>query len=524
MKRDILKEYEEKRHKLVLERIKNAKNIKELPNITLSSIAKYLADNVYFDNKYLSTKEFKPYIFQAMTLDKNAKDCFIKILTDNYPNRKINDFEKMYTKIISTGRISNMFIELAERTNKIYKINEELEKEKHDQKILEIKNTVNLNEFPHITKSNLFNLLKKASKNDIRDLDNKQIDALVSLVYAKSDLSIISKEVLNICQSYHLSYEENYIMYNQIIVGIISDKKINYVVDELKEIEKQTRKIYKNEHLITLEKINAALSVDELPNINADKLASYLSCNSKIYQDGTKIKTKEFKDLVDILLSGKGINSKASKEEIKSIVVNNKFKDTEEAYNLLLNRLSSLYRVYYFVEEINLKNKRTQEFLGENYLDINLYAFQTPNGPENGGVHYTLFKNSVDNLDINAIAPVWNDLDELEEKVRIVDPTFKKIGGFIIRKNESFSDKNNIKFYKKSINTETIPTSENTRLAKIEQLSVKLNKLLELQAKEQDEYERKRKINDDKMNQIREELFDLTNDDSANVKNKKKGI
>ena len=524
MKKDILREYEEKRHKLVLERIKSAKNIKELPNITLSSIARYLADNVYFDNKYLSTKEFKPYIIQAMTMDRNAKECFINILTLNYPNHTIKEFEAMYTKIISTGRITNMFIELGERTSKIYLFNEELEKEKHEKNIFEIKNTVSLNEFPHITKSNLLNLIKKATKNDIKELNNEQIESLLTLVYAKSDLSVISKEVINICQSYHLSYEDNYIMYNQIIVGIMSDKKIYYVVDELKEIEKQTRKIYKNDHLIIMEEINAALSVEELPDINVNKLVSYLSANSKIYKDSTKIKNKDFGTLANILLSGKGINSKAAKEEIKNIVIKNNYEDTEDAYNLLLDKFSSLYRIYYFVEEINLKEKRTKEFLGDDYLDINLYAFQTPNGPENGGTHYTLFKNNVDNLDINAIVPEWSNLSELEEKVKAVDPTFKKIGGFIIRKNEKFSDKNNIKFYKKSINTETIPSSENTRLAKIEQLSVKLNKLLELQAKEQDEYERKRKINDDKMNQIREELFDLTNDDGVNIKNKKKGI
>lgn len=523
MKKDILKDYEEKRHRLVLERIKSAKSIKELPNITFSSIAKYLSENVCFDYIYLSPKDFKPFIVKYMTFDIDSKECFINILATNYPGHTKEEFEAVYTRIISTGRVSNMFVELSERNSKIYMLNEELEQEKHEKIMMEIKNTIFLNEFPHITKSSLVNLVKKETKNDIVSLNDEQISNLVNLIYNKNEFSIISKEVLNICQSYHLTYEENYIMYNQIIVGIMSNKKIGYIVDELKEIEKQKRKIYKNDHLITLEKINAALTVDELPNINDSKLAAYLSSNSKIYKNGSKIKSSEFKKLVDILLSGKGINNRVSKEEIKNIIIKNNFENIEEAYELLLDKLSSLYRIYFFVEEINLKNRRVEEFLGENYLDINLYAFQTPNGPKNGGIHYTLFKNSVDNLDINAIVPEWNDLDELEDKVKLVDPTFKKIGGFIIKKNESFSQKNNIKFYKKSNDTNPILVSENNRLNKIEQLSIKLNELLALQEKEQAEYEHKRKINDEKMAKIRDELYGLTNEDEDIViKNKKK--
>lgn len=523
MKKDILKDYEEKRHKLVLERIKNAKSVKELPNITFSSIAKYLCDNVHFDYNYLSPKEFKTFIIKYMTFDIDSKECFIDILARNYPNHTKDEFEAMYTKIISSGRIGNMFVELGERNNKMYELNDELEKEKHEKIMFEIKNTIALNEFPHITKSYLVSLVKKASKNDITVLNDEQIRGLVSLIYEKSDLSVISKEVLSICQSYHLTYEENYIMYNQIIVSLVANKKIGYVVDELKEIEKQKCKIYKNDHLIILEKIHAALNADELPNINANKLATYLSCNSKIYKNSKKIKVSEFNKLVDILLSGKGINNKLSKEEINNIILNQNYENPEEAYELLLDKFSSLYRINFFIEEINLKNKRMEEFLGDDYLDINIYAFQTPNGPVNGGVHYTLFKNSVDNLDINAIVPEWNDLDELEDKVKLVDPTFKKIGGFIIKKNESFRQKNNIKFYKKRDDEETISTLENSRLAKIEKLSVKLNELLELQEKEQAEYERKRKINDEKMMQIRDELFELTNDDEEIVV-KKKGV
>ena len=519
-------DYETRRHKLVLERISNARNIKELPNITLSSLAKFLADNVYFDKRHIQAKEFKPFIIKMIDngydIGGAVKDCLIDILVKNYPNHSEEEFNEMYQKIIGTGRINNMFVEMSLRGQKIQDMQDELDLEKHKENLDNIKHASTIKEIDDIQTYDLESLIIKDTKNEIVDINKSKLTNLIYIIYNKKDYQEIDNEIANICKTYSLSSEEYYIMYNQVLSGIMLDKKIDYVVEELKLKEKQVRTIYKNEHLLTMEKINGAMDLSQLPHYpHTYALCQYLSANSKV--DNSKIISAEkFANLVEILISGKGINSRVAKDELKKIIDNNKIKTN---FDLLHDKLSSLPRLNYLIEEIILIRKREKEFTNDEFIDIELYIVPTPNSPEHGGVHYTLFKNEVSNLDLKALVPNYSSLDELEEKVREVSPSFKKIGGIILKQNERISlpTGSNLKFYRGKVGEESIASAESDRLAKIEELAAKQNRLLELQAQKRAEFDEQQKVTSEQLKEIQKELIKLTTNDE-DTSYKKKGL
>ena len=47
------------RHKKVMDSIKNAKSKEELPSVSYSTIANYLANNVYFDDRHILEEPIK---------------------------------------------------------------------------------------------------------------------------------------------------------------------------------------------------------------------------------------------------------------------------------------------------------------------------------------------------------------------------------------------------------------------------------------------------------------------------------
>ena len=59
------KEFE--RHNKILEQIKNANSREELPSITASTLSTFLATNVYFDNRHISSTEFSE-IFKILAI------------------------------------------------------------------------------------------------------------------------------------------------------------------------------------------------------------------------------------------------------------------------------------------------------------------------------------------------------------------------------------------------------------------------------------------------------------------------
>ena len=95
------------RHKRVMDSIRNANSKEEIPNVSLSNIASYLASNAYFDDRHISQSLFKPVIdclidygFFGMP---QVRDVFIKILKDNYPGKSDEEYLNKYNAINSSN-------------------------------------------------------------------------------------------------------------------------------------------------------------------------------------------------------------------------------------------------------------------------------------------------------------------------------------------------------------------------------------------------------------------------------------
>lgn len=80
-------EKEINRHKKIMDSIKSAKCREDVPNVSISNIASYLANNVYFDDRHISQSLFKPvadmvidYGFFGMS---QVRDVFINVLREN---------------------------------------------------------------------------------------------------------------------------------------------------------------------------------------------------------------------------------------------------------------------------------------------------------------------------------------------------------------------------------------------------------------------------------------------------------
>ena len=528
------KEYENKRHKIVLERISNACNIKELPNVSISNLAKYLADNVYFDDKHLDAKTFRPLIDKLFDNDNltdfELKNCFIKILKSNYPNHSDEEYVEKFNSVFATGRIKNMLDELMIKNDRAKCIRGELNFEKHYKIMEAINHATTIKELDSITRFDLDEILDAATKNEFVDNIPKSIlENYIQAVYS-NDIEKINDEIRMICNYFENKVNNEYdfnLMLDEITSNTFAEaKNISYAIDEESLYNDRVKSIYLNEHLAVLESINAATSLSKLPkNLNDRKICDYLVLNSQV--KNKKFKSEDFKELVEILLNGEKIDSDIIKDCLRKIIKDGNYADTRRQRDNLIDRLisnyTSLNRLDYFIEEVNLCRQREQEFTTEKVIDVELYIIPTPNSPEKGGKHYTLFKNEVSNLDLTAIAPSYSSLDELEEKVQKIYPSFKKVGGIILKSNEriNLSSSGNIKFYRDEVGKQLISTERKEKIKKLLEAQQELEDAL---AQDKAQYEEKVKITSGQLKEIKKEIQKLASLDETKEVEKKKNF
>ena len=122
-------EKESNRHKKIMDSIRSAKCREDVPNVSISNIASYLANNVYFDDKHISQSLFKPVV--DMVIDygffgmPQVRDVFINVLKENYPGKSEDEYLEKYYLINKSLRITNIIIEVSERMVKIQKFQDE---------------------------------------------------------------------------------------------------------------------------------------------------------------------------------------------------------------------------------------------------------------------------------------------------------------------------------------------------------------------------------------------------------------
>ena len=482
---------EVKRHERTLEEIRNAKTKEDLPNSTLSKVTKYLADNVYFNDRHISSVEFKP-VLQALlnyyyVFAPEVREAFMQVLMKNYPENTQDEYNSQYEKILATPNITNYIIEAGERNAKIEEFQKEENFKQYQEIIKQIRNAYEIKDLPKVGKGVLNRKIQKATQNDftgmlpitiINEISNKMLQGVPE--------EETFEAIYRYCEEIANGDEEKLnLMYAQIESGLMIDETIEYTVEELQAKDERVLEIYKQDHEETMDNIKNARRISQLPpNLTISTLANYLSGNTTIYPKGEKISPKHLKDLTTMLLELKDFSSPEVEEEIRKIAQECYPEKQEEASILLKEKLSTLPRTNYFVEEIRYSLERQQEFVGRNASNVNVYFVPNNNSPIEGGRFYNCYINRVDNLnleqilplDLEKIVPDGMDVDSIEWYVQEhYDPTFKVAGGIILNKDETIG---NVNVFKPSDGTIGITPEEHSKFEELKELGVRVKELI----------------------------------------------
>ena len=530
------------RHKKVMDSIKNAKSKEELPSVSYSTIANYLASNVYFDNNHISQSLFKPVVDMIVTYNglfmPQVKEVFIRVLKENYPDKKEEEYLEKFNIVAWGPRIINLLIEIGERNVKLQQFQDKDDLDNHNFIMKGINNAFEVKDLPKVFISDLSKRIQRDfNDNDfIKNIKVSSIKNIVDAYMEGKSIKEIDSLIYNFCDKQSLEKDSRKLMYSQIRSNILNDKNINYIVSEIKARDDRVLKIYKMDHEEVMERIKDASRISQLPpNLTESRLTSYLSGNSIIFENGDKISTLDLKNVTKLLLDGKKWEDKEIREELHKLC--SKYYNNDLGYNantlvdvsfkLLYDKFSGLPKVYYLVDEINACKKRQKEFINNNSSNVNIYFIPNNKGPIDGGRFYNCYINRVDNLDLGELLPL--DLDEIvppgmdidsvewfiQEKY---DKTFKKAGGIILNKDETIG---NVNVFRPNEDSSTVKNYE-----ELSSLYDRVNELFIERNKEQEQFLKSLSLFLKSQNEKDRELDELKNRiDSLNsdVKKRKKG-
>ena len=475
-------ERELQRHNKIIEQINNAKKREDLPNVSFSTIASFLATNVYFDNRKISQILFKPVVDKIIIYGSinhpKVKNEFIKVIKENYSIGNEQEIIDKYNKISNSKRIGYVLNEINCKNEKLDKINKEENLQNHEDNMRTIQIALEVKDLPKVGVGELNRRLVRAiNDNDFNtNIKASEITQLTNAYlkgYSDYDKDRIIEEI---CQLQDLTLDEKILLKEQIINAILMDETIGYIIEEIFAKEKRKLFIYGYEHQLTMEAIKQARRISQLPpNLTFSTLTSYLNGNTTIYTNDNRIKAEDLKTLTQLLLDGYKWEDDVITVEINKIV-SIRYPDKEDAANLLLNKLSKLPKTYYFVEEINYSLTRQKEFIGNRCSNVNVYFIPNSKSPIDGGRFYNCYINRVDNLDLSQILPLnldeivppKMDIDSIEWYVQeYFDDTFKAAGGIILNKDETIG---NVNVFRPNDGKVGVSIEEKEKLSKIEDL------------------------------------------------------
>lgn len=448
-------ERELERHNKVLDAIKLANTREDLPKIGFSNIASYLANNVYFNNEKLSQKAFQPVINaiidHGFVTHPEVKNALIRVILENYPFVLEEEIVEMYTKILGSKRIGYILAEITQRNLKLDEIIKRENKSIHEQIIKDINACYEIKYLPKVGLSELNKkLLRAVNDNDfVTNIKTSDIKELTVAFLEHYSYLEIEDVIYRIVSKYDLSETEKELMKEQILGSLLLDETIEYTVEEINLKEKRKLQIYKMDHEETMDAIKEAHRISQLPpNLTVSVLNNYLNGNTTIYPNDDRITAEDLKSLTDLLMEGHKWEEDIVIFELKKIALA-KYPEKEDAFQLLYNKLVSLPRTYYLVEEIKYSQERQVEFIGRRSSNVNVYFIPNSKSPIDGGRFYNCYVNRVDNLDLSTMIPLnieekvpeGMDIDSIENYVQEhYDPTFKTAGGIILNRDETIGN------------------------------------------------------------------------------------
>ena len=494
-------ERELERHLKIIEQIKNANTIEELPNISLPIISSYLAKNVYYDNVHISQTLFKPVldiiVKKNTFIDKEVKQAFLKVVRENYPNRRDEDYLEKYRQIASSPRIPNMLVEIAEKNKKLKEFQKRDNLNNHNQMMKEIRDAYEIKDLPKVGLSELNTKIQRAFyyNSFIKDIKISSLRNITEAYLDEKTFSEIEKLVYNFCKQQQLTEEQKLQMSKEIINLLSEDETILYTVEEIKAKEARKLKIYEIEHEDTMQKIKDATRISQLPsNLTTSYLSGYLNGNSTIFKGENRVSTTDLTNLTDLLLSGKTWDSPEIITELENLSIKYYGSQAEIAFKLFHEKFSKLPRTFYLVEEINASKARQTEFIGRSCSNVNVYFIPNTKSPIEGGRFYNCYINRVDNLNLgellplnlSEIVPAGMDIDSVEWFIQQnYDPTFKAAGGIILNNDETIG---NVNVFRPNDGKIGITQEEKNKYDEIKELGDRVKSIIKRKKEETDRY------------------------------------
>lgn len=510
-------ERELERHNRVLGQIASAKTREDLPKIGFSTIASYLANNIYFNNEKISQKLFQPVIKAIIdygaVVHPEVKNALIRVIIENYSNISEDEIIEKYKKVLESKRIVYLLSEIAQKNIKLDEIIKSENFVAHKQILKYINSAFEIKDLPKVGLSELNKKLLRAVNdndfvNNIKTSDIKELTEAFLKQYTYMDIEDVVERIIS---KYDLSESDKKLMKEQILGSLIQDETIEYTVEEIVLKEKRKIQIYKINHEETMDMIKNAHRISQLPpNLTISTVNSYLNGNTTIYTNDDRITAEDLKTLTDLLMDGYKWEDEVVISEVKKIALS-KYPDKNDAFILLYNKLSVLPKTYYLIEEVKYSQERQTEFIGRGSSNVNVYFIPNNKSPLDGGRFYNCYINRVGNLDLtqilpldlDSIVPTEMDIDSVEWYVQEhFDPTFKTAGGIILNKDETIG---NVSVFRPNDGTVGISPEEKEKMDEIDNLDVQIEekrRMIESLNKEIEVKEKKSQDVGNRMQQI----------------------
>ena len=434
-------ERELERHNRILEQIKDAKTKAELPEIGFSDISSFLANNVYFNNQKTNQSQFKGIVYEIIEMgtfsNPIVRNDFVDFVCEIYPNVNRNTIITKYNEILKMGRIDYILEEMAIKNQKADRFTKETNKKVHNETMTKILTSHSIDDLPKVGLSDLNKkILRCFNNNDY--IDTFKTRDLTALTRAYLNKSSITESIVDlILFDYDINDEDRKTMTQQIVANLAMDETIEYTAEEILAIEQRKLVIYRLDHEDTMENIKNAKRISQLPpKLSVSTLNKYLLGNATIYPNNNLIDSEDLKPLVDLLMSGK----KWEDDEVKDLVheiAYEKYPYMPTAGVRLYDKLSTLPRTYYLVEEINYNEERKNEFIELYKTIVHYYQVRDFESSEKGGNFYRAYTNETEQIDLDPILASGINIKELETYIREnIDDTFKAVGGLILEKDK----------------------------------------------------------------------------------------
>lgn len=385
----------------------------------------------------------------------------------------------------------------------------------HREMMGKINSAVEIKDLPKVGLSELNKkLLKGFNANSFKkDFKANDIKELTDAYIANKPLSDKEKIIKKIVATTSFSDDDQQKMRTQIIDNLFDDMSINFVVDEMSAKEAKKLSIYKTKHDETMDAISKANRISELPQgLTSSLVNGYLKGNTTIYPNDDRVTTEDLKPLTNLLLENHKWDEDIVKEEVKKITTE-RYPEKEDAFELLYSKLSKLPRTYYFVEEIKYSQSRQTEFIGRGSSNVNVYFVPNSKSPSEGGRFYNCYINRVGQLDLSKILPLNldeivkpdTDIDEVEEMVKKVDPTFKAAGAIILNKDETIGD---VSIFRPNDGKVGVSPEEKERMDQIDNLDTQIDEKKNISTSLDKEIEEKTKKSSDIEAKMKKVLLD----------------